>query len=63
MATYTCDKCGMSVNMHCAKCGAELVHDTITTDDGREVAVSKCPGGDGMIKSPQCCGQDMTCSV
>jgi hypothetical protein len=63
MATYTCDKCGLSVNMTCATCGAELVHDTITTADGRKVAVSKCPGGDGKIKSPQCCAQDMTCSV
>jgi NMD protein affecting ribosome stability and mRNA decay len=62
-ATYTCDKCGMSVNMTCATCDAELVHDTITTDAGVEVAVSKCPAGHGMIKSPQCCGQDMTCSV
>jgi hypothetical protein len=51
-----CNKCGMSVNMTCAKCGQELVHDTITTDDGREVAVSKRPDGDGMIKSPQCYG-------
>jgi len=63
MATYTCDKCGMSVNMTCAKCGKELVHDTITTADGREVAVSKCPDGDGKIKSPQCCAEDMACSI
>ena len=63
MATYTCGKCGMSVNMTCAKCDQELVHDTITTADGREVAVSKCPGGHGMIKSPMCCAQDMSCEV
>ena len=63
MATYTCDKCGMSVNMTCAKCDKELVHDTITTADGRDVAVSKWPDGDGMIKSPQCCAQDMACSL
>jgi hypothetical protein len=62
-ATYTCDKCGMSVNMTCATCGAELVHDTLTTDTGVEVAISKCPEGHGKIKSPQCCGEDMTCSV
>ena len=37
MATYTCDNCGMSVNMTCATCDAELVHDTITTDAGVEV--------------------------
>lgn len=63
MATYTCEICGMSVNMTCAKCGAELVHDTLNKDDGSSVAVSKCPNGDGMIKSPVCCAQDMTCSV
>ena len=63
MATYTCDKCGMSVNMTCATCNAALVNDTITTDTGVEVQVSKCPEGHGMIKSPMCCGEDMSCPV
>ncbi len=63
MAAYTCDKCGMSVNMTCGKCGAELIHETLTREDGSTVAVSKCPAGDGKIKSPLCCAQDMTCSV
>ncbi len=63
MATYTCAKCGMSVNMTCATCGEELVHDTITTDAGVKVAVSKCPAGHGKIKSPQCCAVDMTCEI
>jgi hypothetical protein len=63
MTTYTCDQCGMSVNMTCGACGAELVNDTITTDDGTTVQVSKCPNGDGMIKSPMCCAADMTCKV
>jgi len=63
MATYTCQVCGMSVNMTCATCGQELVHDTLTKDDGSTVAVSKCPEGHGKIKSPMCCAQDMTCSV
>ena len=54
MATYTCGKCGMSVNMTCA---------TITTDAGVTVAVSKCPDGHGMIKSPQCCAEDMSCEI
>lgn len=63
MATYTCDKCGMSVNLTCAKCDSELVHDTITTDAGATVAVSKCPQGHGMIVAPRCCGQDMSCTV
>ncbi|MDE0899480.1 MAG: hypothetical protein OSA81_10715 [Longimicrobiales bacterium] len=63
MATYTCDKCGMSVNMTCATCDSELVNDTITTDSGVEVQVSKCPEGHGKIKSPMCCGDDMACAV
>jgi hypothetical protein len=53
----------MSVNMTCAKCGKELVHDTITTAEGATVAVSKCPDDHGMIKSPMCCATDMTCQV
>lgn len=54
----------MSVgSMTCGTCGKELVHDTITTDDGENVHVSKCPDGHGMVKSPMCCGKDMTCSV
>jgi hypothetical protein len=53
----------MSVNMTCGQCGEDLAHGTITTDDGGTVAVSKCPDGHGMIKSPMCCAQDMTCAV
>ena len=64
MAAYTCDKCGMSVGtMTCGQCDAELVHDTLTPDDGSSVHISSCPNGHGKIKSPMCCGQDMTCSV
>lgn len=63
MATYECEVCGMAVNATCAKCGEPLVHDHITLEDGVEVQVSKCPNGHGKIKSPQCCGQDMTCKV
>ena len=63
MATYTCDACGMGVNMTCAACNAPLVNDTITTDSGAEVQVSKCPEGHGMVKSPMCCGADMSCKV
>ena len=53
----------MSVNMTCGHCGQDLVHETLTKDDGGTVDVSKCPDGHGMIKSPMCCAQDMTCSV
>jgi DNA-directed RNA polymerase subunit RPC12/RpoP len=64
MAEYACEKCGMGVaGMKCAKCGKDLDHDHITTDDGHTVAVTKCPSGCGMIKSPMCCGTDMTCSA
>lgn len=62
MATYTCDECGTSVNVTCARCGTDLVDDTITSD-GEEIQVSKCPNGHGMIKSPMCCAQDMTCET
>jgi hypothetical protein len=63
MATYECSVCGMAVDATCAHCGAPLVHDTIKNEDGSEVHVSKCPNGHGKIKSPLCCGQDMTCTV
>ena len=63
MAAYTCEVCGMSVNMTCAKCGKELVHETLVKDDGTSVNVSKCPEDHGMIKSPMCCATDMTCQL
>ncbi len=64
MAAYTCDKCGMSVgSMTCGKCGKELEHDSLKLDDGSAVAISQCPDGHGKVKSPMCCGEDMTCSV
>ena len=64
MAAYTCEKCGMSVgSMTCGRCGKELEHDSLTLDDGGTVAISQCPDGHGKVKSPLCCGQDMTCSV
>lgn len=63
MATYECKVCGMAVNATCAHCGAQLVNAVIKKDDGTEVQVSQCPNGHGKIKSPLCCGQDMTCSL
>jgi hypothetical protein len=63
MATYECPKCGMSVNATCGKCEASLVDENLELEDGTKVEVSKCPNGHGMIKSPMCCGQDMTCSI
>jgi hypothetical protein len=63
MATYECSKCGMGVNASCAKCDSPLVDDVLELDDGKKVQISKCPNGHGKIKSPMCCGQDMTCSI
>jgi len=64
MAAYTCKKCGMSVGtMTCGHCDAELVHETLTLDEGRTVDISTCPNGHGKVKSPMCCGEDMTCAV
>ena len=64
MAAYVCEKCGMSIGtMTCGTCGKELVHSTLTKDDGTTVHVSECPEGHGKVKSPMCCGQDMTCQV
>ena len=55
---------GMSVGtMTCGTCGKELVHDTLQLDGGGSVDVAKCPDGHGKIKSPQCCGEDMSCGV
>lgn len=64
MAAYVCEVCGMSVgSMTCGTCNTELVHDSITTDEGETIQVSKCPDDHGMIKSPMCCGQDMNLKV
>ena len=63
MATYECKQCGMSVNATCAKCGESLVDDHINIDGGTSVQVSKCPNDHGKIKSPSCCGIDMSCAV
>ena len=64
MAAYSCEKCGMSVgSMTCGKCGKELEHSTLALEGGVSVQVSQCPDGHGKMKSPMCCGEDMTCSV
>ena len=38
-------------------------NDSLELPDGQKVQISKCPNGHGKIKSPLCCGQDMTCSI
>ena len=61
--TYKCSKCGMSVNATCGKCNSPLVNDNLKLEDGKQVQISKCPNDHGKIKSPLCCGQDMSCNV
>ena len=64
MATYECSECGMAVNATCAHCDHPLVDDILTlVDDGTEVQISKCPNEHGKIKSPSCCGQEMSCTA
>ena len=63
MATYQCEVCGMSVNATCGKCDAPLVNGTLKLDENTEVQISECPNGHGKIKSPMCCGEDMSCSI
>ena len=63
MATYDCNSCGMSVNASCGKCDIPLVNGVLDLEDGTQVQISECPNGHGKIKSPLCCGADMTCSV
>ena len=63
MTTYECSICGMSVNATCGKCNELLVDDILKIDDGSEVQISKCPNGHGKIKSPSCCGQEMSCTT
>ena len=64
MAAYVCEKCGMSIGtMTCGKCGKELKHSTLTKPDSSSVHISECPDGHGKVKSPMCCGQDMSCAI
>jgi hypothetical protein len=53
----------MSVNATCGHCDAPLENASLELPDGREVQISECPNGHGKIKSPLCCGQDMSCSI
>ena len=63
METYSCTKCGMSVNATCGKCNIPLQNGYITLNDGSQVQVSKCSSCEGKIKSPLCCGEDMSCTL
>lgn len=63
MATYTCPSCTMSTVVSCGHCGTGLVDGSLTTPDGQIIRIAECPNGDGKIKSPLCCGNDMTCAT
>ena len=63
MSTYACNKCGMSVNATCGKCNLPLVYGNLKLENGSSVQRYECPKQHGKIKSPLCCGQDMTCTV
>ena len=63
MAIYECNKCGMSVKTSSAKCDEDLIDDVLKLDNGSEVQISKCPNNHGKIKSPLCCGEDMSCNL
>ena len=40
-----------------------LIDDVLKLDNGSEVQISKCPNNHGKIKSPLCCGEDMSCNL
>jgi hypothetical protein len=53
----------MAVNATCAKCDVALINGVLDLGNGSSVQVSKCPKCEGKIKSPMCCGLDMSCAV
>jgi hypothetical protein len=53
----------MSVNAQCGKCNIPLENDFLTINGGIKVQISKCPSCEGKIKSPLCCGEDMSCAA
>ena len=63
MTTYKCYQCGMSVKANCGQCDIPLENGVLTLDDGTQVQISQCPSCEGKIKSPQCCGEDMACTI
>jgi hypothetical protein len=49
--------------MTCGHCGKDLVHDQLAREGGAAVQIARCPDGHGKVKSPLCCGQDMSCTA
>ena len=62
-ATYECGNCARAVNTTCAKCDVALVDASLEIGDGKNLQIAKCANCGGKIKSPSCCGQEMSCSV
>lgn len=57
---YHCNSCDMGIDdLICSKCHTKLIKDEIQKNS-QSIQVAKCPKCEGMIKSPQCCGKDMT---
>ena len=46
-----------------AKCHEALVNGSIDLGNDTTVQIASCPTCKGKIKSPMCCGQDMSCAV
>jgi hypothetical protein len=63
MATHTSNQCDMAVNASSSKCDTALENGSITPHEDTEVQVFQCQGFEGMIESPFCCGEDMSCTV
>ena len=61
-ATYSCGQCGMSVKAQCAKCDVQLENGHLDCPMALPSSL-RCPSCEGKIKSPLCCGADMTCSA
>ena len=53
----------MAVKATCGNCDVPLENGMIDLSDGSQVQVSKCPECEGKIKSPMCCGADMSCNL
>ena len=63
MARYERVKYGMAVNTTCAKCNTPLFNASLRPDNGSSVQIAQCLDCGGKIKSPLCCGSDMSCNV
>mgnify|MGYP001430570884 FL=1 len=58
----------MSVKTSCGECDNPLQDGLLDLDDGSQVRISQCKqveclNFNGKIKSPLCCGNDMSCSI